>query len=214
MGRGSAGSCAGANSNMVRIGTSGKYIWTIALFTSFERSPAGTISRCTVADAFVWQPKLTHLHVKSTCNAGDRQQQSSTFRIALSSEKPNIGRSTKDIEEDNVFYNDDAFGLIFLSASLATRDFGFAAAFLLLSAAAAAAVSVNAFTFHPVVPGVVAFAALALSKLEIVSSAAQTFGGDFVMPLDENGRNVELGVCSISLIWGILQHICSSSNES
>ena len=115
------------------------------------------------------------------------------------------------------YYNDDAFGLIFLSASLVIRDFSFAGSFMLLSAVAAATVSnanvANIKKFQPLLPGIVAFAALATSKIEPFAAAAQRVGGDFVVPLDERGSQLELIVCSISLVWGIIQQSRSGEDK-
>ena len=115
------------------------------------------------------------------------------------------------------YYNDDAFGLIFLSASLVIRDFSFAGSFMLLSAVAAATVSnanvANIKNFQPLLPGVVAFAALATSKIEPFAAVAQRVGGDFVVPLDERGSQLELIVCSISLVWGIIQQSRSGEDK-
>lgn len=177
-------------------------------------------SRRLVADAFVSRPELRHdvnsyLGDRSVSSHCYRRQQcsSSTFRIALAAKKTES--TSNEVEDDTTFfYNDDAFGLIFLTASLALRDLCFAAAFLFLSAIAATAVSANVFKFQPVLPGVVAYVALALSKLEPLSSAAQAFGVDIAMPLDDNGRNIELAICAISLIWGIIQQRRPSSDKS
>lgn len=125
-------------------------------------------------------------------------------------------RRTDDDDIDGggaAYYNDDAFGLIFLSASLVIRDLSFAGSFMLLSGIAAATVSnanvANIKKFQPLLPGIVAFAALATSKIDPFVAAAQRLGGDFVVPLDERGSQLELIVCSISLVWGIIQQIRS-----
>ena len=114
------------------------------------------------------------------------------------------------------YYNDDAFGLVFLSASLVVKDFSFAGSFMLLSAIAAAVSNANVANtkkFQPILPGIVAFAALATSKIEAFAATAQRFGGNFVSPLDEQGNQLELIVCSISLLWGIIQQMRRSEDE-
>lgn len=118
--------------------------------------------------------------------------------------------------EGSTYYNDDAFGLVFLSASLVSRDFSFAGSFMLLSAIGATISNANVANikkFQPVLPGIVAFAALATSKFELFAVAAQRLGGDFVVPLDERGSQLELLVCSISLVWGIIQQVRSGKDE-
>lgn len=118
---------------------------------------------------------------------------------------------------DSVYYNDDAFGLVFLSASLVIKDFSFAGAFLLLSAIAASASNANianTVKFLPVIPGIVAFAALAISKVEPFAETAQSLGGDFVVPIDEQGSQLELILCSISLIWGMIQQVRSDGDKA
>lgn len=114
-----------------------------------------------------------------------------------------------------VYYNDDAFGLVFLTASLVVRDFSFAAAFLLLSAIAATLSNANVADIKstPILPGIIAFAALAASKIEPFAFAAQSLGGDFVVPLDEQGSQIELIVCSISLVWCIIQQVRNAEDE-
>lgn len=132
--------------------------------------------------------------------------------------KRRIENDDGDIDgRDATYYNDDAFGLVFLSASLVSRDFSFAGSFMLLSSIAAATVNntsvANIKKFQPVLPGIVAFAALVASKIEPFAAAAQLLGGDFVVPLDERGSQLQLIVCSISLVWGIIQQMRSGEGE-
>ena len=132
--------------------------------------------------------------------------------------KRRIENDDGDIDgRDATYYNDDAFGLVFLSASLVSRDFSFAGSFMLLSSIAAATVNntsvANIKKFQPVLPGIVAFAALVTSKIEPFAAAAQLLGGDFVVPLDERGSQLQLIVCSISLVWGIIQQMRSGEGE-
>lgn len=177
--------------------------------------------RSVLVDAcFVSRPQLKHDVILFRCihpvDANDIHfglQCSSAIRMTELAARKSDTSNANSGEEDTIFYNDDAFGLIFLSASLVLRDFPFAAAFLLLSGATSAAISAKAFKFQPVLPGVVAFAALTLGKFEPLSTAAQTFGGDFALPLDENGRKFELAICFISLVWGIIQQGRSSDKN-
>ena len=119
-----------------------------------------------------------------------------------------------DIEKVTEFYNDDAFGLIFLSASFVIRDLSFAASFLILTAMVSTSVSARLLTFQPVIPGIVAFTALALSKFEPFAIAAQTFGGDFALPLDDSGNMFEISICTISFVWGAYQQFRSQNEKN
>jgi len=119
-------------------------------------------------------------------------------------------RGEEDAER-KAFYNDDAFGLVFLTTLLVVRDVSFAAAFALLSGAAAAAVSAGNARFDPLQPGSIAFASLALGRIGPFSAAVRILvsdklgGGAFFAPADEKGVMIETTLCAISLLWGLFQ---------
>jgi len=184
--------------------------FTYAGMALLSRGIKGSI----VVDAFIPAPSRSHVHVRrhnrhifppcrqdivATTNAGWERR----------AKRGGDGDDDRDVP---VYYNDDAFGLVFLTASLVVRDFSFAAAFLLLSAIAATLSNANVADIKstPILPGVIAFAALAASKIEPFAFAAQSLGGDFVVPLDEQGSQIELIVCSISLVWCIIQQVRSA----
>lgn len=114
------------------------------------------------------------------------------------------------------YYNDDAFGMVFLGASIGLGDSGFGAAFLLLSAAAAVLVSpLRLVEFRPVLPGAVAFLALAAGRTGAPGEALVAWlGEDFASAeLGEGGERLELLACGISLAWGIFQTVRSRGDE-
>lgn len=169
------------------------------------------------ANAFASAPSR-HVHIPITPTPGLRRRDMLAPWTTENDWKCRAKRRTDDGDIDGgaAYYNDDAFGLVFLSASLVIRDFSFAGSFMLLSAIAATATNANVAStkkFRPILPGIVAFAALATSKIEPFAAAAQRLGGDFVAPLDERGSQLELIVCSISLVWGIIQQVRSGEDE-
>ena len=169
--------------------------------------------------AFTPAPSRSHVHVRlHTKDVFPPYRQDSAATTTAGWERrakrggdDGDGRSVTS----TVYYNDDAFGLVFLTASLVVRDFSFAAAFLLLSAIAATLSNANVADIKstPILPGIIAFAALAASKIEPFAFAAQSLGGDFVVPLDEQGSQIELIVCSISLVWCIIQQLRNAGDE-
>lgn len=112
-------------------------------------------------------------------------------------------------------YNDEAFGLIFLNAAIVFRDFDFAASFLLISAIAATAVSAGAVRGRSSLPGTVAFVSLAVARLVETSGVSPVDWASDWMVTSELGPAfgletegvllVEIALCTVSLLWGIVQ---------
>lgn len=85
------------------------------------------------------------------------------------------------------YYNDDAFGLIFLSGLLIDEDYNFCAIFAGLSAVAAT-VATKQKSSEPMVPGIVALAALGTTEI-----------------LHPPVSLLEIGVCLASLGYSVFQ---------
>ena len=96
------------------------------------------------------------------------------------------------------YYNDDAFGLLFLSGLLVEHDTPFAATFGILSGITAFAVKRAVIPFVPLLPGTIA----AISF--IVATGIHVTHGDKVFVWRDISK-LELIVCAISIGLGILQ---------
>jgi hypothetical protein len=94
---------------------------------------------------------------------------------------------------DNSNYNDDAFGLIFLTTLFAEQDVTFAGTFGVLSGVTALLVKTNVLEFRPLIPGLVAVGSL-------LGMAATT---PALHPNDVSQQQVI--VCAISMIWSVVQ---------
>jgi hypothetical protein len=118
---------------------------------------------------------------------------SQAFTLPMSSCRVTRGssslQSVPDEKRSEENYNDDAFGLIFLSALIAENDYPFATAFGLLSGASAIIIKQRVVPYRPLLPGVVAVAAYAI---------AAVLDGHLLPPL-------EGAVCAVSVIWGLVQ---------
>ncbi len=92
-------------------------------------------------------------------------------------------------------YNDDAFGLIFLSGGILAKDVDFSGTFLVLSAIAATCTTIGKIKFDERIPAAVAFMTLLISPIE---SSLRLSGslGSIVPP-----SLVELGLCTVSAAW-------------
>lgn len=99
-------------------------------------------------------------------------------------------------DRDLVDYNDDAFGLVFLSSFVVEHDNVFAGTFGVLSAVAAILVRSKVLEYRPLMPGIVALGTvLTLTALRPTS----------LHP--DNVTLLQLGVCSASLAWSIIQEV-------
>jgi hypothetical protein len=108
-------------------------------------------------------------------------------------------------------YNDDAFGLVFLSASFVARDVVFAAIFVLISAVSTIAVRQKIIPFSNKLPPLVAGMSLGLSillngLLSSPESLASNEGILFDWLADKSATaiQVELASCSVSIIYAFV----------
>jgi len=128
-----------------------------------------------------------------------------------------------------LFYNDDAFGLIFLSSSLVLHDYLFATIFVLVSATIATSVNNGKIKFQPIIPGIVAMTSVLISVIApsiipaidtlVSDTVASLLGGvgGVDMAAQNNGddfdefmfMNVQFKViiCLVSFSWSIFQQI-------
>ena len=96
------------------------------------------------------------------------------------------------------YYNDDAFGLIFLTGLLVEHDWPFAATFGILSGIAATAVKRVVLPFVPLLPGTIA----AISFLVATGIHATHSNEGFLW---RDISKLEMTVCTVSIVWGVLQ---------
>lgn len=96
-------------------------------------------------------------------------------------------------------YNDDAFGLIFLSGGILAKDVDFSGTFLALSAIAATCTTVGTIKFDERIPAAVALMTLLISPFE---SSLRLFGslGSIAPP-----SLVELALCTVSATWAFVK---------
>ena len=92
-------------------------------------------------------------------------------------------------------YNDDAFGLIFLSGGILARDVDFSGTFLVLSAVAATCITIGTIKFDERIPAAVAFMTLLISPIESSLRLSGSMGSISPPSL------VEIGLCTVSAIW-------------
>ncbi|KAL7449522.1 hypothetical protein ACHAWC_001577 [Mediolabrus comicus] len=102
-------------------------------------------------------------------------------------------------KNDDQSYNDDAFGLIFLSGGLLAKNADFSGTFLALSAVAATCTTVGVIKADERIPAAVAIMTLFISPIE--SSLRLTGSLESVSP----PSLVEIGLCSVSAAWAFLK---------
>jgi hypothetical protein len=90
-----------------------------------------------------------------------------------------------------IVYNDDAFGLVFLTSTFFAEDYTFVVCFGLLSMLVASLVQFQVTKFTPLIPGTAALVSYAISRI-IVGVPNET------VP-------VELVTCVVLLAWGYIQ---------
>jgi len=121
-------------------------------------------------------------------------------QIALGLAKDNKKSESEQTKFMTAYYNDDAFGLVFLGGSLASQDAAFAGTFLTLSALAAATTTAGIWNKEndPRVPGGVAILALLLSRVvAIVLSLPEPESSFSDLP----PFAIQTVVCTLSLVW-------------
>ena len=165
---------------------------------------------------FAPSPRI-HSRAGGTASCRYRECDDRLRALCVTSPKNGVGGEGGDKEEEvgHTSYGDDAFGLIFLNSAFVLGDYGFAAVFLILSAAASASVSsgilrlpsrkLPSLVASDLLPGVVALMSLALSYSGAVGRVADLF--EIALPelTWDDGRTValELAACVISIAWGV-----------
>jgi hypothetical protein len=91
-------------------------------------------------------------------------------------------------------YNDDAFGLIFLSSFVVEHDNSFAATFGILSAFAAIFVRQRILQSTPLIPGLVALATLLVIQTPIFSNLRP-----------DSISSLQAGSCILSFVWSVVK---------
>lgn len=95
-------------------------------------------------------------------------------------------------------YNDDAFGLVFLTGGVLSQDVDFVATFASLSAIAAVGTSAGIIEKDERAPAAVALITILVSP--VVSSLRQTGSLENIAP----PMIVEIGLCIVSAIWAFV----------
>ena len=96
-----------------------------------------------------------------------------------------------------VLYNDDAFGLVFLSSLFVAKDYTFAAIFASLSFLAVIMIQFAGVKFTPLAPGFVAAVSLVITTI-VGNVVTDVMPEDIAVP-------VEVAASAVSLVWGFIQ---------
>ena len=105
-------------------------------------------------------------------------------------------------KDRNLDYNDDAFGLVFLSSFVVEHDNAFAGTFGVLSAISAVMVRNKLIEYRPMIPGIVAlFTVLVLTAMTPTSFHPN------------NVTLLQLCVCAVSLTWSIIQEVQKQADK-
>ena len=95
-------------------------------------------------------------------------------------------------------YNDDAFGLVFITGGIISKDVDFVGTFLALSAIAATSTNAGFIEKDDRAPAAVALLTLLITP--VVSSLRQTGSLESMTP----PMTVEIGLCAASAIWAFV----------
>jgi len=112
-------------------------------------------------------------------------------------------------------YNDDAFGLVFLTSGLAAQDFIFAATFLFWSALFGGGTTMLAYGKRspepsivkalPAIPAILSLLFMKVLELQPdLKARVLIFGGNTATPLSYASQ-VEYFVCGVSISWALYQ---------
>eukprot|EP00980_Cylindrotheca_fusiformis_P019699 scaffold6877_cov56-Cylindrotheca_fusiformis.AAC.3 len=134
-------------------------------------------------------------------NDNEKRKPNPTQPKVSSSSTSNSSPTTKQM----IGYNDDAFGLVFLSGGILTQSVDFSGTFLVLSAIAAITTSIGIVPQDDArVPGVVAMITLLVypivAHLRMSSSSSTT---ESLMMIAPTPDPVAFGLCTISLLWSL-----------
>lgn len=105
--------------------------------------------------------------------------------------------SPRDIADKG--YNDDAFGLIFLSGGILAKDLDFSGTFLVLSALAATGTTLGTIKFDERIPAAVAFMTLLIAPIESSLRLSGSLGSTTPPSI------VEVGLCTVSAAWAFVK---------
>ena len=144
---------------------------------------------CSPSTSFSAPISLTHRSVKAT-----------TYHVQNQEKHLNRDLSRKSSpNNDYQGYNDDAFGLIFLSGGILAKDADFSGTFLVLSALAATFTTAGKIKFDERIPAVVAFATLLIAPFE----SSLRLSGSLLTVTPPS--LVEIGLCTVSALWAYLK---------
>lgn len=116
--------------------------------------------------------------------------------------KPSVEFDENKKKNVSSVYNDDAFGLVFLTALCIENDVVFGGIFGMLSGLAALGVNKGAISFVPVLPGGTAAIALALAQ------GIHAARGEHAVSV------WEIATCVVSIGWGLVQQLQSQDQNS
>lgn len=109
----------------------------------------------------------------------------------------NEDKSDSSSSTPAVLYNDDAFGLVFLSSLFVAKDYTFAAIFASLSFLAVIMIQFAGVKFTPLAPGFVAAVSLVITTI-VGNVVTDVMPEDIAVP-------VEVAASAVSLVWGFIQ---------
>lgn len=143
-----------------------------------------------------------------------------------------VASTTTQIYNDNknnngqpkTYYNDDAFGLVFLGGAIGAQDPIFAGTFLALSSIAALGCAKGKFPSNDSssrIPAIVAGISLVLTPIisKVIDSLPppeqqQLLFLETTTPGNPSARLVELGLCSVSILYGFIISASKSKSSS
>ncbi|KAL3799539.1 hypothetical protein HJC23_008666 [Cyclotella cryptica] len=117
-------------------------------------------------------------------------------------------------QRGNNYYNDDAFGFIFLGGSAISQDAVFATVFLILSAVAALLTNLQVLPSTKRVPAAVAGCTLLATPIAAAVDPSTLFGVGAVPVPVENARIIQFVFCSVSIAYGLFSPDEHNTTES
>jgi hypothetical protein len=140
------------------------------------------------------------------------------FSTSLCSKKTNSSSETRKKKKRYavVEYNDDAFGLVFLCGAFVAQDGVFSTTFVLFSAAAAIACRQGKIQFTNQVPAAVAGTSLLVGSVlsQAMQATSASLPDGLVFLKSESALQVELAVCSISILYGFVLSPLLNNNKT
>lgn len=142
---------------------------------------------------------VTAFHANHGTSAMERHRSMALEGFSKPSLPPLYNNNNNNNDDDqisNFGYNDDAFGLIFLTALFIENDIPFASTFGILSGIVAASVKNGVISFQPLLPGVTALVALGVARGVVDVARGERNNASLAL---------EGAVCAVSVGWGIVQ---------